>query len=1592
MNKNTSYKALGLIILVSVMILFNSFFVSADFLSVKNYDAQNKEVTITNFLGLGSQIADVTLDTPIVNVVPMGYQEVAEFTLDTTSYTNALQKIDFYNENNQNSTIQDKQFDYKYKAVEQVPYTDYRTVWDNSTPDSQPQQIAYTDYYNETVWKDFDPSNVDEGIYTIGIFTDVGYGDKVEWIPTFYGKKISEWASYVQSSGTTSYYLNGSTNYTVVTYTSNGYFNVTGNMINLSVLVVGGGGGGAARGDCAAGGGGGGGVIYNGSFSQTGNFTVTVGVGGTGVYGGSATTYANNGTNSSFKNVNFSMIAYGGAGGTGNTFGQNGGSGGAGGCSSSTLGLSIQTGINGTSYGNSSGKDGGGTSCGGGGGGSGSLSGAGGNAFGSGSTGTSGFGGNGSIFDINGTQTCYAGGGGGGCYYDTAHSGLGGCGGGANGGYGHFGMTNATANTGGGGAGGGQYSNRSDGASGIVIVRYATLYYYTAPTVTQVTPVNYFNTTTSTVTFNVTAKDYNAGGGIANVSLYIDNVSSLTNTSGVNGSYIFTKVLSAGVHNWSVSTFNINGSSASSPNWIVNLSIDSPAITLNSPIMYYNTSNLVLTFNSTVTDGSLIRNVSLYIDNVLNQTNTTTGNGTYLFTASLGEGYHYWSILAYNALNNPSQSANSYFNITLTNPQVTLTSPTNYYNSSTPTITFNANVIDNYTIQNVSLYLDGNLNETKNNNNFSPLCYQESANVQNQTGIDGNCGLNYSGNFNYSGYPQSGFPIWQYSVNLVNDGDWNSYTYPSNAGQIYYIMINYTKPSNSFDAFWEVKDTQGQKITNLSIPSSCFNYNTNLILNITFNLIGGNNINYFQCYDGNWENLLTDNVGGAANFLYEEAMIWNISYSSFTKTVTEGLHNWSILAYNNFSKYSQSSTQFFWVNTTPSVTTLTAPVNNANLVYNNIKFNSTVNSVYNINNVSLYINGTLNQTDTSGTNGSYVFSQYLSDGYYNWNEIACSSLGACNQSGTNILTIDTITPFVNITNPLTGSSSYTNFTTVNSNTIFLNWTASDAHLSTCWYSKDGGITNTTVTCNTNQTLTLPFGSYTITAWASDTFGNLGSATTSFLVDFKIFENTLFYNPSSLSGTNEQFTYNFNKSANLLINNIIFLYNNVSYPVLFSQTVNFQNISNNLIVPSVNSPTNYKFYWSFTMSDGSVINSSYGTQTINPFVMDNCSSKTNVLVNFSMLDEETLLPVNGTIEALFNIYNLGTTNIIATYNNSFTYNTTLPNPVICIPVLATNYSLGYTIKHYVNASYFVRYRNVQSMTLSNQTLPINLTLYNLLSSDGTVFTLSVTGNAYSSNGNLLVAIQKNYIPTNNNATVESSITNGQGEAVAHLIPSNAIYNFIVSQNGVTLGIFNSYQVQCQNPPICSIPLNLNAATIKLQDYTNYGNIVGTTSLNNATNTLQFSFVSSDGNQHNVSMLVYTSNSNSNGYVTLCNSYTYALSGVLSCVIPAAYQNATILSQTYSDGTSLGTQTTTLYGSTGKPDYYGVDVLIEILMYTTLVLLMISNPVLIVIGSVLGMVFAIALIFIGTTNWYTLLGVIIYFIVAGILVAYQINRRK
>ena len=224
--------------------------------------------------------------------------------------------------------------------------------------------------------------------------------------------------------------------------------------LSCDVLVVAGGGGGntvSGVGSSNRGGGGGaGGLLYSASQSVNSATTITVGAGGSrGIY---PSTYSTNGSNSQFGSITASV-----GGGTSNVSAaaSSGGSGGGG-----------NEGFNGgagTSGQGNAGANGGaaGTLQGGGGGGAG--------AAGSSTTGGNGVSTYSSWATTTGTGAnggYYAGGGGG------APSGGAGLGGGGTGG-GALDGGAGTANTGGGGGGTGSSGNGGVGGSGIVIVRYA---------------------------------------------------------------------------------------------------------------------------------------------------------------------------------------------------------------------------------------------------------------------------------------------------------------------------------------------------------------------------------------------------------------------------------------------------------------------------------------------------------------------------------------------------------------------------------------------------------------------------------------------------------------------------------------------------------------------------------------------------------------------------------------------------------------------------------------------------------------------------------------------------------------------------------------------------------------------------------------------------------------------------------------------------------------------------------------------------------------------------------------------------------------
>lgn len=143
----------------------------------------------------------------------------------------------------------------------------------------------------------------------------------------------------------------------------------------------------------------------------------------------------------------------------------------------------------------------------------------------------------------------------------------------------------------------------------------------------------------------------------------------------------------------------------------------------------------------------------------------------------------------------------------------------------------------------VCLALMGYLLTPKNTNPWNGLttgtgenywCYQESANSVNQTGIDGNCGLNYSGSYSYPGTGPGA---------------------PSEG----YVQINYTKPATALSTSkWQVK--HGDLTTyNITIPTDCWNaYPNSLVFRLVSHIsyFGGTAYSKPQCYNGaTWEDI-----------------------------------------------------------------------------------------------------------------------------------------------------------------------------------------------------------------------------------------------------------------------------------------------------------------------------------------------------------------------------------------------------------------------------------------------------------------------------------------------------------------------------------------------------------------------------------------------------------------------------------------------------------------------------------------------------------------------------------------------------------------
>jgi len=220
------------------------------------------------------------------------------------------------------------------------------------------------------------------------------------------------------------------------------------------------------------------------------------------------------------------------------------------------------------------------------------------------------------------------------------------------------------------------------------------------------------------------------------------------------------------------------------------------------------------------------------------------------------------------------------------------------------------------------------------------LCYQESCNTTNQTGIDGDCGLNYSGGWNFDEYNCS------YSASNINDGNWsspiggtcaNSTSYPFL--QEYYITETTYKPPNATGAIWEIgyiNATTGN-ITriNITITDDCWQtIPTWMFLGI--DSFEADDTIYFDCFGADQMTPIY-NISGIENLVTEDAIRWegvinlsiDLNYPENNTLITSQSVLWNVTL---TSSINENLTAVFY-NSTDGITY--SSLGNASAVYNN---------------------------------------------------------------------------------------------------------------------------------------------------------------------------------------------------------------------------------------------------------------------------------------------------------------------------------------------------------------------------------------------------------------------------------------------------------------------------------------------------------------------------------------------------------------------------------------------------------------------------------------------------------------------------------
>jgi len=681
--------------------------------------------------------------------------------------------------------------------------------------------------------------------------------------------------------------------------------------------------------------------------------------------------------------------------------------------------------------------------------------------------------------------------------------------------------------------------------------------------------------------------------------------------------------------------------------------------------------------------------------------------------------------------------------------------------------------------------------------------------------------------------------------------------------------------------------------------------------------------------------------------------------------------------------------------------TLTSPADNVYLDYDEVDFIGDISEIgtgagiVGIENVSLVIDGVIEQTNTSGLEGEYTFTITLTDDEYVWKLQSVGGDGITYESATRIATIDT-------TDPVIASVDLVNLfsleTSVNSS-----WeiNATDTNLRNCWYNTTDHTTSN-VTCNTNiQTEWATSGTKSITFCADDLAGNIACDTET--IEVRLYTSTATQD-KNVVGEGDQVEFKLEvEGLNL---NTEFSQTNASFELhghnygegTKAVTTNKITFTQNIIIPSGSgneTGIDLDWEWDFNIQNSTTIilsdTENGDINVINVTISDDCGSK-YIFLNWTLYDQGDKTVVNVTapntakVEIDLRISSLyNPTGQYWEYSNTWTDTQTKQ---LCVPhslLNETSYKIewimGYDSNDRVREFHYLDNGVLDKTGSFNSHTEKDLELFNLKSADSTTFLFKFTNENNQNVPSAIVHVYRKYIGEGIFLEVERGKQDSGGETHIHLVEEDVIYYFMITEEGVILFTSTVYHAKCLAQP-CQITLT---ASKKETDWDVFDNEGGkyTISSVKATRTATVEF-DLEGNVSTITASLYKYDGVNPIQIT--NNSLTASSGSIDLVAPLVYGNDTFFVTVHREESFVKSGWADF--TEGGRDYFGTfGAVLGALIVLTLILMAVSEGAGIIIFSILGLII-IRIMQLVDLSWMALISIIC---AGGIIMWKLVNRR-